>query len=367
MPYLRRLPSGKWRAEYRDPSGRRRSLTRPTKSQARAEALDREAEVRSGGWRDPTLGRITLGAWYARWAAARVAEDTTLAKAASIAGNHVLPHWKDVRLDQFSPLEVQAWIARLQRDGVGAETVRSAHGLLAAVVDAAVRERLIPANITRGVNLPTVSKQPDRFLTEAEVDAILSALDDERDQAMVLLAAYTGLRWAELAGLHSHRVDMLRRQLHVVETAKRSGEIKAYPKSKAGFRTVPLVDRVLDPLSSRLTEELVFPGRDGRPISYSNWRRRRWAPAAKAVAKPYPTFHDLRHTYASWLVQRGVDLRTVQVLMGHESLVTVQRYSHLAPDVHDKVRQALDAPATHAPAGKSAAGPGPKRKPRSEG
>jgi site-specific recombinase XerD len=59
------------------------------------------------------------------------------------------------------------------------------------------------------------------------------------------------------------------------------------------------------------------------------------------VREPQPTFHDLRHTYASWLVAGGVDLRTVQVRMGHESIVTTQRYAHLAPDADERCWRCL--------------------------
>lgn len=183
---------------------------------------------------------------------------------------------------------------------------------------------------------------------------------------MCLLGFYTGLRWGELSGLHCHRIDRRRSRLFVVEVNTKSG-IKEYPKSSKSRREVPLPAHALEALERHIhrleRDELVFTtitkGRAGRRLDDGNWRRQIWWPAvddafhfdADGEQRPVPHYppHSMRHTCASWLVQKGVSLYEVQHLLGHESFQTTQRYAHLQPDAHKAVLGAwerLDSPLT---------------------
>lgn len=364
MPYLRLLPSKKWQATYRDARNRRHSITRPTKAQARTEALEAEAAIRRGAWIDPELGRATFREWHDKWWAARVVEESTRRKNKSVLSVHVLPEWGSTPLDAIRHIDVQTWVARMVKAKVGAETIHTAHQIFAAVVEAAVREGLIRANVTRGVQLPTVPKQPDRYVADEEVAAIVAAIATPRDRVerveqdarMVALVHKLGLRWGEVAGLHVHRVDLGRKELHVVEVATRHDGIKAYPKSKRSRRTLPLTDALVDLLAKQVVDRpargLVFPGDREEPLSYSNWRRRVWVRAlgAAAIGEPLPTFHDLRHTAASNLAADGMDGSSLRDFMGHESLTTTNRYLHAGTGSMERMRAVLgarDAPLTH--------------------
>ena len=354
VPYITRLPSGKYRAVYRGRDGRRRSITRPTKSEARAEALERESEVRRGVWRDPELGKITFETWHARWLKGRVVEENTRRKNASHLDNHVMPRWRTIPLDGIEKLEVQEWVADMQRRKVGAETIHSAVGIFGTVLEAALDHGLIRANPARGVDLPEVPKQPFRIVSDEEAQKILGNLSGA-DERMVRLDWRLGLRWGEVAGLHTHRVDLKRKELHVVEVLTRHDGIKAHPKSKMSRRTLPLTDALAELLEEQMHgregRSLVFTGPNGQPLDYSNWRRRVWLDAVTGLADPLPTFHDLRHTCASNLIADGVDVASVQAFMGHESLLTTQRYVHAAPSARERIRavlEARDTPVTHA-------------------
>jgi integrase len=357
MPWLRKLDSGNWNAMYRGPDGRRKSVTRPTKAEARAEALELEAQIRRGAWADPSLGKTTFMEWQDEWLKGRVVEDATRRKNKSHLERHILPRWGSVQLNGITNSDVQAWVAEMRRNKVGAETVKSCHALFSAILEKAVVNQRMRANPARGVELPTVPKQPDRYLSGEEVAAIIGQLNGQ-DARMVTVAAETGLRWAELTGLHVKRVDLSRRLVHVVEVGTRTGVVKDYPKSRRSRRSVPLTDALRDVLTEQVKgrdpDSLVFTAKPDSArstkggtlmLDYTNWRRRVWVPAvtASGVAKPLPTFHDLRHSYASRLVAAGLDVLTVQAKMGHESLLTTQRYAHTAPGADDRVRAVLEA------------------------
>lgn len=323
-----------------------------------------EAQVRRGAWHDPTLGKMPFGQWVELWKKGRVVEAATAAKNESHLKNHVLPRWKNIRLDGISHTEVQAWVADMQRRKVGAETVRQCHSLLSSILKSAQKGGRIRTNPCEGIDLPTVGKKPERFLSDVEVKAILAQLEGQ-DRLMVEFDYETGLRWGEVAGLHVKRLDLTRKVVHVVEVATRSGAVKGHPKSKSSYRTVPVPEKVAKQLKEHIKgkgpDDLVFTadpdGARAAPgsklmLDYTNWRRRVWVDAVKdsGVKAPLPTFHDLRHSYVSRLIAAGADVLTVKAKAGHESLLTTQRYAHTAPGADDRIRailEAVDSPVTH--------------------
>jgi len=120
--------------------------------------------------------------------------------------------------------------------------------------------------------------------------------------------------------------------------------IKSYPKSKAR-RTIPLSADLVDVLARHLRDylagrdDLVFPG-----LSRFTWARAHLHPAMDRAGIPRARVHDLRHSFASMLVQGGVSLYEVQRVLGHSSIETTQRYAHLAPDEYNNVLAALESP-----------------------
>lgn len=167
------------------------------------------------------------------------------------------------------------------------------------------------------------------------------------------MAAGTGLRQGECFGLTIDRVDFLRRQLRVDrQLVSAQGRVPVFgpPKSKAGYRTVPLPGVVVDALAVHLKrhpgkpDTLVFTNYTGQPIRRSAfgdiWHR----VCRKADIPKGFTFHDLRHFYASLLIAKGSSVKTVQRRLGHQSAIeTLDTYSHLWPDNEDETRDMVDA------------------------
>lgn len=201
-----------------------------------------------------------------------------------------------------------------------------------------------------------------RAITRAElVGKILPALP-ERYRALVLTAAYTGLRWGECAGLRWAQVDMDARRLVVIETVVEvSGRLtrKPYPKSEAGRRAVPLPQALVTRLRRHAelvpsgADDLVFPDSGGSFLRRSNFRRHVWVPARAAAGVPDSlAFHGLRHCYATWLITEGVPVNVVQVALGHErASMTLDRYTHRPRDYEDRLRDALTDSADDSPTG----------------
>lgn len=139
---------------------------------------------------------------------------------------------------------------------------------------------------------------------------------------MVLLALNTGLRRGELFNLAWKEVNLQARILTVLPEKSKSGKP----------RHVPLNTEAHDALSRWIKQGsdsgLVFPGRNGRKFDNIN---KSWSALTASAQVLDFRFHDLRHTFASKLVMRGVDLNTVRELLGHSDLTMTLRYAHLAP------------------------------------
>jgi site-specific recombinase XerD len=364
MPYVKELPSGRHRVQWRDASGRKVSagFSFPTATAARKYGLDREAEVRRGEQRDPAAGRMLLSAWVGEWLENRVAEPRTLSKIRGHLNKYVLqpvgdgPALGGMRLEQVDEMALQAWVKRLQALDLAPSTVEGIFTSCASVLRAAVRARKLVHDPTRDVTLPTVPPPSDFYWERPEIDAVREKMLAARDRALLELLVGTGVRWGEAAGLHLPRWMPLRRRLAVVEVLQEEGgfALKAYPKGKKRRELPAVAPVLLEAMAEHLAATRPVPcglshGRgkpcpglvfheDGRPLSRHSWPRAVFAPAVAAAEVRPGTVHDLRHTYASWLVIDGVPLRVVQELLGHASIRTTERYSHLAPATLDDPR-----------------------------
>jgi integrase len=215
----------------------------------------------------------------------------------------------------------------------------------------AIRDRRIASNLCDGTKLPKAQRKQVVPLVTKQVEAVRAALPPQL-QALVTLAAGTGMRQGECFGLTVDRVRFLERVVTVdrqlVTVQGRAPEL-APPETRASNRTIPLPRVVLDPLAAHLAEfpaggdGLVFT-LSGKPITRSVFGHK-WRTAVKAAGLPAGTgFHALRHYYASLLIRHGESVKTVQSRLGHASAVeTLDTYSHLWPDSDDRTRDAIDS------------------------
>lgn len=215
---------------------------------------------------------------------------------------------------------LRAWQADLAtRPGargkvLSASSVSQAYRTLNRILEAAVGDELLGRNPLSGVTPPTVEPDEMRFLTHAEV-ALLADTIDERYRALVLVAAYTGLRASELVGLRRHHIDLLRRSMTVVEQVQYlDGEfLTSQPKTKAGRRSVALPRLVAAELDAHLrahaepdVDAVVFTSPEGGYLRFDNFRNRFWTPATVDAGLAPLRPHDLRHTCASLAKVGGV-------------------------------------------------------------
>lgn len=219
----------------------------------------------------------------------------------------------------------------------------------AAVQYAPAWDAAVLTDPLRGVRMPIVKNQRLSYLTPAEVQTLLNwcASHDPIMHDVIMLAVYTGMRRSELARLKIGHINTKVRIISIVD-----------PKSGVTLETVTFpahLDKMLQSrIKGRKNSAYVFPSAitDGPMHNLSV----RFAKAAQAVGLnediPSPhyiaTLHTLRHTFISWAVIQGIDLRTVQEMARHRSFDMTLRYAHLAPRAcHDAVNQLPKVAGSH--------------------
>lgn len=349
----KRADTGRWQARHRGPDGKERAKDFDRKVDADRWVREQAARVDRGEWTDPLRGRVTVGEYSQEWLRSKVRlKQSTRETYDSLLRTHVTPTWESVPLAGVRHEAVSAWVQALHASGLSASRTRQAWIVLSQVLDLAVKARRIPHNPAKGVELPAMpgqAERPMRALDERQVWALAAAAGDARLSVLVL--AWCGLRFGELAGLRVRHFDTLRRELRI-ETAlsEVNGKlVEASPKTKASVRAVPvpvwLVEELSPLLGSKGPDDYLLTAPDGGPLRLGNWRRRVFDPALEAaglvrsVGGGTVRPHDLRHTCASLHIKAGTPPKVLSAMLGHASVaITLDRYGHLYPgDVHQYV------------------------------
>lgn len=349
--WVEKLPSGKWQGRYTLPDGKKRSAGVFTHAaKARKEAAAKEAEVNTMGWRDPKAAQRTWGEWCTEWWPSRSVEPGTLKRDESPLRVHLMPKWGDVPLIDITRFDVKAWGAEMERGKLAPASIKRHMALFSASLAAALDKEVLTANPAYRVKLRGGQTETDRFLTRAEVRALLQQVMPpfkyKHDEALISLLLGTGMRWGEAVGLQVGRVDLARGVILVSKVwDAKMNQPKSYPKGRR-IRDVPIPQWLvphIEPMMDRPQDALLFEVR-GSAIPYSNWSHRNWTNAVERAGIGHTRIHDLRHTYASRVLEGGVSLARVGMLLGHVSPVTTQRYAKLVTNHGADVLAALDDP-----------------------
>lgn len=369
-PYVTAAGAKRYRIAYRRPDhsqATERGFT--TKKAAELRLAEVEVLKGRGEYINPATARVTIRTLGVEWlrdkstgmkpSAYRVIDDAWRV--------YVEPRWGDTPVSAVQHSAVREWVrqltdgtavsarksssrtAKLSTKPKSATVVLRAHGVLAAILDVALRDRRVTQNAARGLdNLPRKGSKPHVYLSHTEVDALARA--SGKHSALVLTAAYTGLRWGELTGLRVQDVDVLNRRFSVQVNAVIVGSevVLGTPKTHER-RTVPFPAFLSWPIAraceGKPRSALLF----GDGVTYVTRPRtsegsRSWFVTALAAADlPRMTLHDLRHTAASLAISAGANVKAVQRMLGHKSAaMTLDVYADLFDDDLNAVSDALD-------------------------
>lgn len=346
---VRELPSGRYQARWTGPDGKERhaATTFEDKTSAREWLSSQETDLRRGGWVDPEKGRSTLRIYAKDWLEGRPdLRPRTVELYDGLLKRQILPRLGSVELAQIDVAAVRLWRASLIRAGVGQVTVAKAYRLLKTVMNTAVEDGRIltnPCHI-RGAGTEDTAERPTA--TVAEVYALAEAIES-RYRCLVLLGAFSSLRFGELAALRWANVDLEHGSVTVresaVELGSGVGHVIAQPKTKAGTRAVSVPPQIVEELRRHQDtygdHDLVFAGPKGAPLRRGNFYKV-WSAARLKVGVAYH-FHDLRHVGATLAASTGASTAELMRRMGHASPRAALIYQHATRTRDDAIAAAL--------------------------
>jgi len=240
-----------------------------------------------------------------------------------------------VRPSDVDPLAVRSFLAALTRSGLGKRSQGRALSAVRSLFRFACLEGVVPANPAQGVKTPKAPKTLPRHLRPGEVENLIEAPQGDeplvrRDRAILELLYAAGLRVSELVGLDWPDVDLSARVLRVMGKGSKERMVPfGRPAAEALRRWLDVWENVRVGSGGG---EPVFLNHAGGRLTDRSVRRviDRWVDAAAVARGVHP--HTLRHTFATHLLESGADLRAIQELLGHSSLSTTQKYTHLEVD-----------------------------------
>jgi integrase/recombinase XerC len=235
--------------------------------------------------------------------------------------------------EEIDVLAVRGFVARLTREGLGKASVARKLSAVRSFLQHAVREGVLEASPAEGVASPRVPRSLPKDLTVDEIFHLLDRIEPTdlagaRDRALLELLYAAGLRVAELTGLDRGDVDLASGVVRVLGKGRKERVVPFGEKAAAALRRWLDVSAELRALPRAAIEAVFLNLRGGRLTDRSVRRildRRLREAAIAAHVSP----HALRHSFATHLLGAGADLRAIQELLGHASLSTTQRYTHV--------------------------------------
>ena len=257
-----------------------------------------------------------------------------------IVRNH-FTEFDEIQIKKITTARVEKFIRARQEEGRNILTLRKILMVMGQIFSYAVRHRYIDYNPLREAERPRnrghegENEQKEmKVLTPVQVKALLDHTKEQKYKMLFTLAAFTGIRQGELLGLKWEDIDWETKQIHVQRTFTK-GRFFA-TKTKTSNRRIDLGPTLMLELkkwklaSGKNGLGLVFCNEAGTPLDHDNLYKRHFLPALEAANLPRIRFHDLRHTYASIMIEQGENLKYIQTQLGHSSpTVTLNVYAHL--------------------------------------
>lgn len=359
--------TGKWRKKSRSLSAMGKRAAQK-ELEAWREEMEREAaadaEAREQG---RVIARTTVADYVGRYieTKANSVERSTLGEYQRLLEKLIAPHLGDMPISDLTPAIIEDWVSACG-EGYKTQTVVKAFKLFKAAMTRAVEREELSKNPFRTVETPKAVKTKPNALTQKDANAVLTVLGafDATPQTLAIeMALFTGMRLGEICGLRWRCVDLERMELEVSEVLGHygTGYYVKVPKTGGSARTIAIPPALAQSLRARraamqtacmsagvpFSESLfVLGGIDGSWINPQRvshkWRDLASALEIEGTQGKRPTFHDLRHTYATLAIANGVDVKTVSSALGHSNAaMTLNTYASADPDAKRRAAQTM--------------------------
>ena len=376
--HIRERSPGHWAIVIDEPSesgkrSQRWHSFKGTKREAQAKLHELIASISKGDYVEPS--KLTVAEYVrsriAQWAAAGEISPKTTERYTELLDNQIAPHLGVKPIQKLKPVDVERWHTSLKtggrkdgKGGVSNRTIGHAHRVLSKALRDAVRHNVAVKNVAAEEGAPAVDGNEMIILTPEQVRDLPAKLKGQRMYARAIIALHTGVRPQELVALRWSAVDLDAKPsptitiAEALEGTKQHGLRFKGPKTRSGRRQITLPDIVVDALREHRRQQLeqrlvlglgklpddalVFPALSGGPQSPDAFSAE-WRDAADKIGLVGIPLYSLRHTHASLLIDKGVDVVTISKRLGHASpAITLKVYAHLFRKDDGKAAEAIN-------------------------
>ena len=353
---IRKRKDGRWEGRYtagHDPAtGKTIYKNVLGKTQAEVKEKLKKAIEEASKLDIERAGQYTVGQWLDLWLenyAKLKVRPSSYQTYQGFIKNHVKPSIGDIPLSKLTTMDLQQLYKKLLESGrvdrveakskpkgLSAKTVRNIHQMISSACGFAVNQKLLASNSACACALPRIERKEMKTIPP---DKLTSFFDEAKESGvfeLYYIDLLTGLRRGELLGLKWDDVDLKNGILHVRrQIMRQNGAVVEAPlKTKNSYRSIAIPADAVEVLKTQREKvgcgsEYVFPSPTGGPISPDSVLHMLQR-VLKRAGLERVRFHDLRHTFATLVLQNGVDIKTVSGMLGHYSAgFTLDTYAHV--------------------------------------
>lgn len=358
---------GRWCSAYFDEQFERRYVYGKTQAEVKKKLRELQASktVKSKPY--------TLGAWVKEFMEKYKKNDlkiTTYSSYMQICRRHIFESkLGKMRLDRVKTTDLQQFYNGKLEEGYTSKYVRSIEVIINSALEKAVSVKIISDNPNLYTVMPKKERYEGKMLSRQEVEKIVRDAKDEELYPIIVTTVYTGLRKGEVMALKWENIDFVNRQIHVKgslcrvvdETPDENGvRHTTYqilePKTKKSIRPIPMLEVVYEALMIQKKrqdsekknnkwfyedQDLVFANPQGGYIAQRKFMNR-YHDFLKRYGITDIRFHDLRHTFASLLIEADVSIKVIQELLGHSTITTsMDIYAHVSDRKKEEAMEQL--------------------------
>jgi len=262
---------------------------------------------------------------------------------------HLLKYFGEIKLIEITPIIINGFIENKIKEGLSNKTVNHILTTMGTAFNWAINNNYMMYNPVSRIKKLKIDNSEMKFLTSDGIKRVLDVAEKEYPvfYPLLITAIYSGMRRGEILGLTWDCVNFAKSTISVKHSMYK-GKLTT-TKTKNSIREIQVLAKVMKVLNKyqknaiKNNLNLVFTQKNGKPLDADNMIKRRFHKVLElAEVKPI-RFHDLRHTYASLLIAKDLNIKYIQKQMGHSSFeVTMNTYAHLMPEVFEKSKKVID-------------------------
>ena len=247
---------------------------------------------------------------------------------------HIYPAFGDMPIDMITTTTIQEFYNKMSREGKSKSTIQQMKIVLQQIFSLAVEESQIVKSPmeSKHLHIPSTKAKTREALPEETLQSIIRdipRLSNLQDKMQISLLCFTGMRRGEVLALVWEDIDMKQNLINVRKSIcfQHNSGIVVETKSKAGVRIIPLLPQLLDNIQP-LGKHGYILDNGGEPYSEQMFRRT-WQRIGKAIDLNGATPHVFRHSYATMANNAGMDMKSLQSVLGHANIATTMEvYAH---------------------------------------